>query len=111
MSLIQKLQMSLRSCVLFCQGTDVAKTDITISFATANGCLEGSLTYAADALQRATAEAMASFLQVILSHSATEQQARLCHDADDGYPHVQILGSMLHAFSKQPLYATHLPRY
>ena len=59
------------------QGTDVAKTEIAISFATANGCLDSSLSYATDALQPDTAEAMASFLQVILPHSATEQQANL----------------------------------
>ena len=65
MSLLQKLLMRLRSSLLLCQGADVAKTDVAISFATANGCLDGSLSYAAGALQPATAEAMAGFLKVI----------------------------------------------
>lgn len=48
------------------QAMDTAKTDVTISFAVTHSCLEGGFQYADGAIEPATAEAMASCLQVIL---------------------------------------------
>ena len=55
---------------------DIAKTDVTISFEVSNDHLCGGLQYAADALEPATAAAMATFLQVTYPQAAPELQSR-----------------------------------
>lgn len=72
-----------------CQALDVAKTDVTISFAVTNSCLEGGLQYAADAFEPATAEAMACYLQVILWGSCLEHQTMFSQVANAKQHHSQ----------------------